>query len=74
MISMKEIREKDDAQLVTEIASLKEELYQLRFEKATGTIENPNRIREVRKTIYLFVFIGSLFRILAFAVRMCTSL
>ncbi len=51
MISMKEIREKDDAQLVTEIASLKEELYQLRFEKATGTIENPNRIREVRKTI-----------------------
>ena len=50
-VVVKEIREKDDAQLVTEIASLKEELYQLRFEKATGTIENPNRIREVRKTI-----------------------
>lgn len=51
MISMKEIRDYNDAELVKEIASLKEELYQLRFEKATGTIENPNRIREVRKTI-----------------------
>ncbi len=51
MISMKEIRDFNDADLVKEIASLKEELYQLRFEKATGTIENPNRIREVKKTI-----------------------
>lgn len=51
MISMKEIRDFNDADLVKEIASLKEELYQLRFEKATGAIENPNRIREVKKTI-----------------------
>ena len=51
MISMKEIRDFNDADLVKEIASLKEELYQLRFEKATGTIENPNRMREVKKTI-----------------------
>ena len=34
MISMKEIRDFNDADLVKEIASLKEELYQLRFRKS----------------------------------------
>lgn len=51
MMNMKEIRAYSDADLVKEIASLKEELFNLRFQKATGQIENPNRIREVKKTI-----------------------
>jgi len=33
------------------IKSLKEELFNLRFQLATGQLENTARIREVRKTI-----------------------
>lgn len=48
---IKEIREKNDVELLAEVDTLKEELFNLRFQKATGQLENPNRIREVRKTI-----------------------
>ncbi|MGN0941151.1 MAG: 50S ribosomal protein L29 [Selenomonadaceae bacterium] len=47
----KEIREMQDGELVTKLASLKEELFNLRFQLATGQLENPARIREVKKTI-----------------------
>ena len=33
------------------VVSLKEELFNLRFQHATGQLENPMRIREVKKTI-----------------------
>jgi large subunit ribosomal protein L29 len=33
------------------IASFKEELFNLRFQLATGQLDNPTRIREVRKSI-----------------------
>lgn len=33
------------------VAGLKEELFNLRFQLATGQLENPMRIREVKKTI-----------------------
>ena len=33
------------------IAGLKEELFNLRFQHATGQLENPMRLREVKKTI-----------------------
>lgn len=33
------------------LTSLKEELFNLRFQQATGQLENPMRIREVKKTI-----------------------
>ena len=50
-MTIKEIRDKSNADLVKEIDSLKEELFNLRFQKATGQLENPLRIKEVRKTI-----------------------
>lgn len=50
-MKIKEIRDKKNEQLEAEIVSLKEELFNLRFERATGSIENPMRIREIRKTI-----------------------
>ncbi len=50
-MTIKEIRDKSNADLEKEIDSLKEELFNLRFQKATGQLENPLRIREVRKTI-----------------------
>jgi large subunit ribosomal protein L29 len=33
------------------VAGLKEELFNLRFQIATGQLENPMRIREVKKAI-----------------------
>ena len=51
MLSVKEIREKSTAELEKEIDNLKEELFTLRFKKATGQLDNPAQIRQVRKTI-----------------------
>jgi large subunit ribosomal protein L29 len=47
----KEIRELTTAEIEQKIKSLKEELFNLRFQLATGQLENTARIREVRKTI-----------------------
>lgn len=51
MMNIKEIRDLSNSDLEKEIDVLKEELFNLRFQKATGQLENPLRIREVRKTI-----------------------
>lgn len=47
----KELRSMSADELNQKIASLKEELFSLRFQLATGQLENPSRIREVKKTI-----------------------
>ena len=47
----KEIRDLTTAEIEEKIKSLKEELFNLRFQLATGQLENTARIREVRKTI-----------------------
>lgn len=51
MEKMKEIREQSDLDLNKQIDSLKEELFNLRFQQATGVLENPARMKEIRKTI-----------------------
>ena len=38
-------------ELTTKIAELKAELFNLRFQMATGQCENPMKIREVKKSI-----------------------
>ena len=50
-MNVKEIRAKSNAELLKEIDSLKEELFNLRFQQATGQLDNPARMREVKKTI-----------------------
>ena len=50
-MNVKEVRDLSNEELEKEVVSLKEELYELRLAQATGTLENPARIREVRKTI-----------------------
>ena len=50
-MTVKEIRELDNAELLVEIDVLKEELFDLRFQQAIGQLENPARLREIRKTI-----------------------
>lgn len=46
-----EIRDLTTAEVEEKIKSLKEELFNLRFQLATGQLENLARLREVRKSI-----------------------
>ena len=50
-MKVKEIRALRAAEMDEKVVSLKEELFNLRFQHATGQLENPMRIREVKKTI-----------------------
>ncbi len=45
----KELREKTPDQLVEELANLKKEAFNLRFQQASGAIENTARMRNVRR-------------------------
>jgi len=47
----KEIRDRSDDELRKALSDLEEQLFKLRFQKSTGQIENPQKIREVRKDI-----------------------
>jgi large subunit ribosomal protein L29 len=46
-----EVRTKTADQLSDELASLKKEQFNLRFQKATGQLEKTARVREVRRDI-----------------------
>ncbi|MBN3523739.1 MULTISPECIES: 50S ribosomal protein L29 [Paenibacillus] len=46
-----EFRNLTTAELEQKIAGFKEELFNLRFQLATGQLDNPTRIRDVRKAI-----------------------
>ena len=50
-MNVKEIRDKSNDELLKTLDEFKSELLDLRFEKATGTVENPMRIRELKKSI-----------------------
>ena len=44
-----ELRDKTPDQLREELANLKKESFNLRFQQATGALENPAKIREARR-------------------------
>jgi large subunit ribosomal protein L29 len=46
-----EVRELTPDELQNKLSGLKEELFNLRFQIATGQLDNPMRIRDVRKNI-----------------------
>lgn len=50
-MKVNEIRNLSTAELNEKVAGLKVELFNLRFQLAIGQLENPMRIREVKKTI-----------------------
>ncbi|WP_075876282.1 50S ribosomal protein L29 [Merdibacter massiliensis] len=50
-MTAKEIREKSNTELLQEIETLKDELFNLRFQQATGQLENTARMKTVKKTI-----------------------
>jgi len=47
----KEIRELTTAEIEQNVKSMKEELFNLRFQLATGQLENTARIKDVKTTI-----------------------
>jgi large subunit ribosomal protein L29 len=46
-----EIRTKSGEELTKELLALKEELFKLRFQHATNQLENPLRLKAVRRDI-----------------------
>ncbi len=50
-VKAKEIREMSDAEIERRIRDLKQELFNLRFQGATGQLDNPMRINSVKKDI-----------------------
>ena len=51
MAQIDDLRTRTDDQLVEQLAELKREQFNLRFQAATNQIEKPSRVREVRRTI-----------------------
>ena len=46
-----EIRELSTEEINAKIKECKEELFNLRFQQATGNLEKPSRIKELRHTV-----------------------
>jgi large subunit ribosomal protein L29 len=48
---LQELRQSSTQDLQAKVQDLKSELFNLRFQLATGQLENPMRIKEVKKSI-----------------------
>ena len=53
MATKDDLKVATDDQLQTQLADLKREQFNLRFQAATNQLEKPSRVREVRRTIAL---------------------
>jgi large subunit ribosomal protein L29 len=51
MAAKENLTVKTDDQLQQQLAELKREQFNLRFQSATNQLEKPSRVREVRRTI-----------------------
>ena len=50
-MKIEDVRAKNGGELETELLSLKKEQFNLRFQRATGQLENTSRVRSVRRDI-----------------------
>ncbi len=50
-MKIKQVRDLTPDQLDDELTRLKKEQFNLRFQKATGQLENTSRVRVIRRTI-----------------------
>ena len=50
-MELKKMRDMTEVELNTELSKMKKELFNLRFQHVTGQLENPVKMREVRKDI-----------------------
>ena len=51
MAKIEDLRVKSDDQLNADLADLKREAFNLRFQAATGQLEKASRVKDVRRTI-----------------------
>ena len=51
MAAIDDLKAKTDDQRQQQLAELKREQFNLRFQSATNQLEKPSRVREVRRTI-----------------------
>ncbi len=50
-MKISEIRELSNEEINAKLKEAKEELFNLRFQQATGNLEKPSRIRDLRHTV-----------------------
>ena len=50
-MELKKMREMKDVELNAELEKMKKELFNLRFQHVTGQLENPVKMREVKRNI-----------------------
>ena len=50
-MELKKMREMTEVELNTELDKMKKELFNLRFQHVTGQLENPVKMREVKREI-----------------------
>jgi len=50
-MELKKMREMTEVELATELEKMKKELFNLRFQHVTGQLENPVKMREVKRNI-----------------------
>ena len=51
LMKVKEVRQLSEAELSNRLSELKAELFNLRFQLATGQLDNPLKVKTVRKNI-----------------------
>ena len=50
-MNVEEIRSLETSEIENQVKDLKQQLFTLRFQHATGQLENPNELKKIRKTI-----------------------
>ena len=50
-MELKKMREMTEVELNTELGKMKKELFNLRFQQVTGQLENPVKMRELKRDI-----------------------
>ena len=50
-MELKKMRDMTETELNVELSKMKKELFNLRFQHATGQLENPVKMRELKKDI-----------------------
>lgn len=50
-MELNKMREMTEVELVSELDKMKKELFNLRFQHVTGQLENPVKMREVKRNI-----------------------
>jgi len=50
-VTAEKIRELTDEEILKQVSDFKEELFNLRFQMVTGQVNNPGKLKEIKKNI-----------------------